>query len=373
MGADGRTWAQQDYTLDRPAAADALALVIPSGTPPGQYQVHLGLLSESGGAAVDVIGPAPRVSGAEADLTEITVARPDAPPPDHTLPFERSLTARLDSALEALGYSATAGPVAPGDDLTVSLFWRALAGLSERSDLNIAVQLLDGDGQVAAAWEGPPVAWHPTSAWRAGDLVRSQSTLRLPATVADGQYRLIAALFDPATGERLPVSGQRGGENDRLDLGPVTVRGREHDMNVPQPQVDLNASLARIGRLAGYDLDGETVEPGNALDITLYWSPDETTGERLSVFVHLVDDAGNIIGQSDGEPDSGRAPTSSWLPGETITDRRTVTVRPDAAAGPATLVVGLYDPATGQRVPWLDASGAPTGDQLRLATIAVGP
>ena len=42
-----------------------------------------------------------------------------------------------------------------------------------------------------------------------------------------------------------------------------------------------------------------------------------------------------------------------------------------AGAGPATLVVGLYDPATGVRVPWVDATGAVLGDQLPLTTIDI--
>ncbi|MCB0254063.1 MAG: glycosyltransferase family 39 protein [Anaerolineae bacterium] len=371
VGADGKTWAQQDYTLDRPAAVDSLAFVIPSGTPPGQYEVRLGLLREAGGAPVNVVGPAPRTPDPEAVLGTVTVAQPDVSPPDHTLPFERSLDARLDDALEAVGYSTTAGPLAPGDDLMVSLFWRALDGLAGRDDLFLAVQLLDRDGTVVAAWEGPPVVWYPTSAWQSGGLMRSQSMLRLPATVVDGQYRLIAAPFDPASGQRLPVSGKDSGAGDRLELGAVIVQGRVHDMNAPQPQVTLDAPLARLGRLAGYDLGAATGQPGETIDVALYWVPTETTGVRLTVFVHLVDEAGAIIGQSDGEPDNGRAPTSSWLPGETITDRRTITVRPDASAGPATLVVGLYDPTTGERVPWLDATGASQGDQLSLATITL--
>ena len=178
--------------------------------PPGQYEVRVGLLQGAGGAPVDVLGPAPRQPGSEAALATVTVSRPEAPLLVGTLPFEQPLDVRLDDALDALGFSATAGPVAPGGDLTVSLFWRALAGLAQRDDLAVVVQLLDRDGAVAAGWEGPPVAWHPTSAWQAGDLLRSQSTLRLPATVPDGAYSLVAALFDPATGERL--SGSRAGK-----------------------------------------------------------------------------------------------------------------------------------------------------------------
>ena len=92
---------------------------------------------------------------------------------------------------------------------------RQLTGEAQRDDLAVVVQLIDRDGAVAAGWEGPPVAWHPTSAWQAGDLLRSQSTLRLPATVPDGAYSPVAALFDPATGKRLSVAGQGRGPADR--------------------------------------------------------------------------------------------------------------------------------------------------------------
>ena len=82
----------------------------------------------------------------------------------------------------------------------MSLFWQALPGLSPTAapgDLFTVIQLLDDDGQVAAAWEGPPVAWHATSAWQSGELVRSQQAIRLPATLPDGRYRLVTGVFDP--------------------------------------------------------------------------------------------------------------------------------------------------------------------------------
>ncbi len=86
----------------------------------------------------------------------------------------------------------------------------------------------------------------------------------------------------------------------------------------------------------------------------------------MTVFVHLLDEQGVIIGQSDGEPAGGSRPTSSWLPGEYIADQHSVRVRDDALLGSATLVVGLYDAATGQRIAWVDENGQVTGDSLRL-------
>ena len=287
--------------------------------------------------------------------------------------MEHSQEATLGDAARLLGYSATPGPLLPGNDLTVNLFWQALAGAAD-ADLSAFVQLLDRQGQVAAAWEGPPVPWRPTTDWQPGELLRSQHTLRLPATLAAGRYSLVAGLFDPASGERLPASRQSGPlgifsrSAQQAELGQVRIETHEMTTTAPEPRVAADASLGRLGKLIGYDLASNQVAPGEALDLTLYWQPTETTGERLTVFVHLVDEQGVIVGQSDQEPAGGNRPTSSWLPDEYISDRHSVRVQGDALLGPATLLVGLYDPTTGQRVSWIDAEGQISGDALPLPT-----
>jgi hypothetical protein len=218
------------------------------------------------------------------------------------------------------------------------------------------------------------VPWRPTGDWQPGELLRSQHTLRLPATLLAGRYSLVAGLFDPATGERLPATWQGGPfgiltrSAQQAELGQIRIQARKLTTAAPEPRVATDASLERLGRLVGYDLANTRVAPGDALDLTLHWQPTETTGERLTVFVHLLDEQGMIVGQSDGEPAGGSRPTSSWLPDEFIADRRSVRVQDDALLGSATLLVGLYDPATGQRVSWIDAEGQITGDALRLPT-----
>ena len=374
VGPDGRSWAQQDFVLAAPASVDRLGLLVPSGTPPGAYTLRLSLLETPGGRPLPVAGPGLAPGATGLDLGQVEIGVPPAELPLHTLPIEQPLDAILDDGLHLVGFSATPGPLQPGEDLAVSLFWEALPGLSEVApgDLFTFIQLLDDDGQVAAAWEGPPVAWHATRAWQSGELVRSQQTIRLPATMPDGRYRLVTGVFDPVSGRRLTARWGTGPwglskqSQDIVPLGTVDVAGREHVMTPEQPQVPLQAELARVGRLLGYDLPATEVTPGGALDLTLYWQAKESTGDRLSVFVHLLDEQGAIIGQSDGEPGNGAYPTSSWVSGETLVDRRTVTVRADTPAGPATLVVGLYDPATDKRVPWLDAAGQPGNDALPL-------
>ncbi len=369
--ADGRTWAQQDIALAGEGNVDRVGLLIPAGAPPGLYDLRLSVRSSADAAPWDVIGPDGRTQGVETTLGQVQVLAPDTPPSTTALPIDRPLAVDLGDAVRLLGFSATDAPLAPGDDLILNLFWQALPSLARtEDDLAAFVQLLDSEGQVRAAWEGPVVPWHPTSAWQPGELVRSQHTLRLPATLADGRYRLIAGLFAAGSKERLPsAGGLLRPERDYVLLEQVTVAGREHVMAAPQPQVAVDAALARLGRLVGYDLSTTTVAPGQPFDLTLYWQAQEVTGDRLSVFVHLLDAQGNFLAQADSEPGGGALPTSGWLPGEYLADRHTLTVRPGAAAGPATLVVGLYDPRTGERVPWRGVAGQPSADQFVLPTV----
>jgi len=368
VSADGRIWAQQDVLVEQDGLL-RIGLLAPAGMPAGRYGLQLSLAHPEDGRPISLLTPAGQDS--KLALGDIDVQAPSPAPPISALPMEHSQEATLGDAARLLGYSATPGPLLPGNDLTVNLFWQALAGAAD-ADLSAFVQLLDRQGQVAAAWEGPPVPWRPTTEWQPGELLRSQHTLRLPATLVAGRYSLVAGLFDRLTGERLPATWQTGpfgilqGSGQQAELGQVRLETHELTTTAPQPRVATDASLERLGKLVGYDLASNQAAPGEALDLTLYWQPGETTGERLTVFVHLVDEQGVIVGQSDQEPAGGSRPTSSWLPDEYITDRHSVRVQSDALLGPATLLVGLYDPTTGQRVAWIDAEGQVTGDALRL-------
>ncbi len=212
VGPDGRAWAQQDFTLATPASVDRVGLLVPSGTPPGTYTLSLSLLDAAGGRPLPVGGPGLAPGATSLDLGQVEVDAPLDALSVHTLPIEQPLDATLDDALHLVGSSVTPGTLQPGEDLAVSLFWQALPGLSAAApgDLFTVIQLLNDDGQVAAAWEGPSVAWHPTSAWQSGELVHSQQAIRLPATLPDGRYRLVTGVFDPVSDQRLTARWGRG-------------------------------------------------------------------------------------------------------------------------------------------------------------------
>lgn len=68
------------------------------------------------------------------------------------------------------------------------------------------------------------------------------------------------------------------------------------------------------------------------------------------VFVHLVDEAGNILAQSDAVPAGWTRPTTGWLPGEYVVDVHTLTLPSGLPSGQLAFRIGLYDPVTGERL-----------------------
>jgi hypothetical protein len=93
------------------------------------------------------------------------------------------------------------------------------------------------------------------------------------------------------------------------------------------------------------------------LEVSLWWSADKSPGKDWTVFVHLLDPTGRLVAQHDGMPVSGLRPTSTWGPGEVITDIHLLTLPAGESIGEAHLAIGLYDLDTGQRSQLLDKPG----------------
>lgn len=137
----------------------------------------------------------------------------------------------------------------------------------------------------------------------------------------------------------------------------------------------INRSLAPAGpsaawqggiSLASARVDLAEVRAGDIIPLALTWTASSAPPANLSVFVHLGPADGPPVAQNDGAPAAGFRPTTSWRPGESIVDQRGVLITPATPPGRYTVFVGLYDPATGQRLKL--TSGA---DRLALGEILV--
>ena len=89
--------------------------------------------------------------------------------------------------------------------------------------------------------------------------------------------------------------------------------------------------------------------------MTLYWRCEEPLATNLTTFVHVrtkgETSTAGMVAQMDSPPAAGAYPTSLWEPGEVVRDRISVPLPPGLTLEGCEVVVGLYDPVTGARLP----------------------
>jgi hypothetical protein len=123
----------------------------------------------------------------------------------------------------------------------------------------------------------------------------------------------------------------------------------------------------------GYDSQA-SVRAGEDLGVTVYWQVRQEMEESYKVFVHLYDQAGNIMAQQDRIPGLGARPTTTWEAGEIVADRLLVPIDSAAPAGAYRLAVGLYNQETGERLPAFDPEGRRLeGDRILLEQVEIAP
>ncbi len=192
------------------------------------------------------------------------------------------------------------------------------------------------------------------------------------------------------------------GGPDRAAAG-VTFAGYAPGWRTFGPQIDGDELRAAAGESAAYVFD---LDRGGFADLSAAWQPQAapaaaplaTFGDALAlveastetnaaalavrldwrvlaappflpaVFVHVYDDGGALVAQSDGPPAGGLAPLALWRPGDSLRDARRI----DLSAlppGSYVIAVGVYNPADGTRLPAIDGDGELPDEVLLLSHV----
>jgi hypothetical protein len=261
------------------------------------------------------------------------------------------------------GPSGSLATLAPGDALDLGLRWRALADVDE--DYAVFTHLLDHRQQlIAQDDEWPRRGFSPTSLWRTGQETLDGYRLRVPTDARPGRYTLAIGLYLRAGLRRVAWSGEPAGR-DQVVLGTVKIAPQPPRRPLARP---LDVGLGPAIRLLGFDRPTpERVPAGSTLSIEPRWRAAAAPERDYTAFVHLVDASGRLVANGDAPPLGGGYPTSLWEPGEEIEDAYRVVVPADLR-GPARLLLGLYRPDSGERLP-LDRGG----DSIVVASFEVVP
>ncbi|MFB0537616.1 MAG: hypothetical protein ACETWR_21835, partial [Anaerolineae bacterium] len=153
--------------------------------------------------------------------------------------------------------------------------------------------------------------------------------------------------------------------NVRLAVYAVPQAGQATEMTHP-----LSARLGDKVMLFGYNLLSEEAYAGDILQLTLFWQALTALKERYVVFIHVLDAEGHIVGQRDTEPGGGAMLTTTWQPGQTITDNYGVLISHGTPPGEYRVQVGMYALDSGTRL-LVSQAGQPPGDSLTLDPIHI--
>jgi hypothetical protein len=151
----------------------------------------------------------------------------------------------------------------------------------------------------------------------------------------------------------------------RLVIYSVPVSATNH------LQTPLQARLGDSILLHGYTIEPDRFSPGDIIQVSLFWETLTPVNERYKVFLHLLAADGALLSQRDSEPGGGLALTTTWQPGQTVTDRHGLLIPGGALSGQYRLIAGLYpvgDPNTRLLVTIDDV---PVGDSIPLSTILI--
>lgn len=313
-------------------------LRLPVGAPPGEYPVYLriydeanepsGYLPQSGEARGrdHLLGQWTALPGAEWAQGAAGAG----------IPLIQPIT--VEDSLALIGHSGLTEGELPilrnGDRAALTLLWQ---GTGELPGLTLADR--DGGWSVAMpAPDGPHDAL--TRDWR-------QTIVPPAAESGVAEARLL----------------------DGTIIARWTVESLPMQTEVPPLDAAVSAVFPGAGELIGRAGPAEPVMLNEPVQVTLVWRAGDTpVATGYTAFVQLLDAGGRVIAQSDSVPSGGARPTTGWRAGEVIEDEHPLTWNETAVPGEATLIAGLYDAATGARVPLADG-----GDYATLGTISVRP
>ena len=295
-----------------------------------------------------------------------------ARPPLLTAEQIAAIPHRLDLALgdkvDLLGYRLDCSEVRPGEDLALTLYWRARAPMDK--DYSTFVHLLDqNEMKISQRDSYPGRGSFPTTLWRPGDAIADTYVITVPSnTFRPNRLQLEVGLYLLDSGERLPVRDAQGRElGSSIRLGDVAIPS-DHKDGIANP-VEFNFDN-RIA-LVGYDLDRTALRPGETLRLSLFWKALAPLDQEYTAFAHILASDGALWAGKVGSPAASLPANSAWRKGQVLQSTWELALPPDTPPGDYYVDTGLYPAGTGQNLSVLDRWGHALDQRAILTRIRV--
>lgn len=346
-------WANPDTDIVRHP------LELPPGIPPGEFDVSLSLIEVSTSGQLPVRVGDGGFQGVSFAAGKVTVTLPETvvSASRMQIPIQSGRT-WFDGRLQLLGRREIAAEALAGSRLPVHLFWHAPQGtLPENIHLNWYLRPVGTAETQMIADE--PLSRFDTGMWRLGESIQEMYQVPLPPDLDPGHYEILIQ----------PRNGRPDGEP--LVLSEIQINNIDRLYELPdEPPVPLEYLWEPL-LLAGMGPVGLEGIAGEPTHLTLYWIKQQPHGEVYSVFVHVVDESGATVTQSDHWP--GGLPTNILDAGQIVIDQLTLDLPADLPPGRYQLRVGLYLAESGARLPIVQKESGSAIDYVTLPVeIVVG-
>ncbi len=229
--------------------------------------------------------------------------------------------------------------ISPGNPLRVRLLWRATRPM-DRAFIRV-IEAIDLDGRTRGREDQPPLgARLSTRFWEVGAVY--EETVDVGVETGPADMPSIARVFVGWHEHIPPYELVRVAGSDAVSapVGAFRIRTSAAMERAPAPPIAVFGTLMQLE-----DADVTTD------DARLFFRATGEPNINLTIFMHGYDASGSLIAQEDF-PVNPSAPL--WLAG----DRMTFSQRVKGLGGAARIGIGVYDPATNDRLPAFGAGGA---------------
>jgi hypothetical protein len=295
----------------------------------------------------------------------------------------------FEGGIELIAAKSSSAIVIPGQSVDVTTYWQVTpergdtgsndTGLSDTiPDVYVQMSLVsfvdDKPELFAGAAFWPEISTTP-AVW--GErIVANTQTFYFPPNQTPGNLLVQLAVTAGKDGKTLwPIEG--AAIQTPLTLFELVTLGEVVPVSAAMlPAEQREERFADRLHLAAATIP-EALPAGSVLPVVLYWQVLAQIEQDYTVFVHILNQNGEIVAQLDRPPGGGTAPTSTWQPGQLLQDTYPVLLPNTLPPGEYQVRMGLYtwpdlirQPITGGNE---SAGDEPAADALLLGSFWVTP
>ncbi|MDM8530548.1 hypothetical protein QUF63_05200 [Anaerolineales bacterium HSG25] len=266
-----------------------------------------------------------------------------------------------DDTMQLLGYHLPIDTIRPAEKLRLTLYWQLLK--PTKQNYSQFIHVLGRQREKVAQRDTYPGGGHwPTSYLKAGDILADEYEITIPPhtemTHAPTRLTILAGIYDyHETGRPgKPVVNQDG-----QPIEPIITSLKLIPWTWPKLPATNKEPINFLDQVTLLDYQLAPMSQ----TLTLVWQVQQPIANDYTIFIQAwpqeadgsVDPANStMLTGFDGPPVNGDYPTSLWNAGEVIVDQHELDLD-SLGDEPFTLLVGLYNPATGERLPAFDSQG----------------